>query len=61
MTTNRQFSQNDETFRTWCGRANIPPTPRQASKFRNKEGFVYRFMRENEPSLDSAADGNISN
>ena len=59
--TNKEFADKDESFRNWCQRAGWPPTSRQASKFRAREGFVYRFMRENEKRLDSASEGNISN
>lgn len=59
--SNREFAEKDETFRNWCQRANLPATPRQASRFRSRQGYVYRFMRENETSLDSTAEGNISN
>lgn len=50
--TNREFSERDETFRHWCQKANLPATPRQASRFRAQQGFVYRYMRENERTLD---------
>lgn len=34
MQTNREFSLSDKRFREACERAHIPPTVRQASKWR---------------------------
>ena len=40
--TNRMFASNNKKFIEACKRANIPPTARQASKFRNKKGTAYK-------------------
>jgi hypothetical protein len=35
------FSETNEGFQTACQAANIPATPRQAKKYRNKKGLAY--------------------
>jgi len=40
--TNRRFADTDQSFRHLCSRADIPPTPRQASKFRMRKGKAFR-------------------
>lgn len=39
--TNKQFAASDPKFIEACKLANIPPTPRQASKWRRKQGLAY--------------------
>ena len=39
--TNKEYSQRIE-FTDLCKQANVKPTIRQASKFRRKEGAVYK-------------------
>lgn len=46
--TNREFSK-DKEFIECCERANVKPTARQASKFRNQQGLAYKIgKKENE-------------
>jgi hypothetical protein len=40
---NREFAKNDGFFIECCKYAEIPPTKRQASKYRNKKGLAYRI------------------
>jgi len=40
--THRQMAESDERFRELCAKAGVPPTKRQASKFRLKRGAAYR-------------------
>jgi len=40
--TNRNFANTDEAFNACCADANVHPTVRQASKFRNGYGAAYR-------------------
>jgi len=39
--TNREFARNDELFIMACKLAQLPPTSRQASKYRNGFGRAY--------------------
>jgi len=41
MLKNRQVLGSEE-FKKVCGECGIPPTKRQASKFNNKKGIVYK-------------------
>ena len=41
-TTNEMFAATDTAFRDFCEKANVKPTKRQASKFRNKYGAAAR-------------------
>lgn len=41
-TTNDMFATSDTHFRELCEKANVKPTKRQASKFRNKYGAAAR-------------------
>ena len=41
--TNREFAKTDNHFIRCCEKAKTKPTPRQASKFRNKRGLAYRI------------------
>lgn len=40
--TNNQFSKGN-LFTNHCKKADVKPTKRQASKFRNKQGAVYQI------------------
>jgi hypothetical protein len=40
---NREYAASDKEFIEACKRAGIPPTQRQASKFRLKTGRAYQF------------------
>lgn len=39
--TNADFVKQDDKFKSACEKVNTPPTIRQASKFRNKQGLAY--------------------
>jgi len=43
--TNAFFAKNSKTFIKACKKADIPPTSRQASKFRRKMGLAYSTIR----------------
>ncbi len=43
--TNRKFAKEDEKFLQACVDAEFEPTVRQASKFRNKKGKVFKKLR----------------
>ncbi len=43
--TNRKFAKEDEKFLQACVDAEFEPTVRQASKFRNKKGKVFKRLR----------------
>ena len=38
----RIFAETDKAFINACGEADIKPTARQASKWRNKRGLAYK-------------------
>jgi hypothetical protein len=40
--TNKVFSETDETFKLKCRAIEINHTKRQASKWRNKKGILYK-------------------
>lgn len=40
LLSNESFAQQDELFRILCDAANVEPTARQASKYRNGKGAV---------------------
>ena len=40
-TSNKRFAEVDVAFRRACQRAGIPPTTRQASKYRLEKGSAY--------------------
>ena len=44
MLTNQKFSQEIEAFKMACNKANVKPTKRQASKFRNMQGSAYKAV-----------------
>lgn len=39
--SNSKFAETDRVFKKACEIAGAPPTPRQASKYRNKRGLAY--------------------
>lgn len=39
--SNVQFAKTDVAFQEACSKAGVEPTPRQASKYRNKQGKAY--------------------
>lgn len=41
--TNTEFTKND-LFLSACKKANVKPTTRQASKFRNRKGAAYKIV-----------------
>jgi len=43
---NSEFAEKDEVFLKACEKADVKPTKRQASRFRNKKGMAYRFKRK---------------
>ena len=47
--TNREFVEKSEVFRESCSGAQIEPTIRQASKWRNRKGKAYRYHGSNVP------------
>lgn len=55
---NREYSQSDAEFIAACKKAGIPPTQRQASKFRLKSGRAYQFR--NGRSVDNAEESSIN-
>lgn len=44
--SNAQYAKTNSHFLMCCEKANVPPTSRQASKFRNKYGAAYIVHRE---------------
>ena len=44
--TNKNFTKSDTTFIKCCEVAKIKVTPRQASKYRNKQGKAYNFRNQ---------------
>lgn len=44
--TNQMFADSDENFRAACAAAGIPPTRRQASKFKLGFGRAYEAWRD---------------
>lgn len=41
--SNKMFAKESPLFKKACERAEIPPTIRQASKYRNKQGKAYNL------------------
>jgi len=41
--TNTEFAAKNEEFKKACEEANLKPTPRQASKWRNKKGLAWKI------------------
>lgn len=44
--THKQFSQSDVVFKRACELANLPNTPRQASKYRAGRGRAFKFRAQ---------------
>ena len=44
--TNAEFAKKDEFFIECCKKAKVEPCPRQASKFRRKQGLAYKVGRQ---------------
>lgn len=44
--TNAKFAQRDESFMKACSKVGIPPTSRQASKWRMKKGLAWKKGRK---------------
>ena len=42
--TNQEFARTDRVFKMACELANIKPTARQASKFRNCKGTAIKYQ-----------------
>jgi hypothetical protein len=42
--TNAKFALEDKAFRAACTQAEVEPTTRQASKFRNNQGSAYKGL-----------------
>lgn len=42
--SNRDFAANNTTFQAKCTEVGVEPTKRQASKYRNKTGKVYKSV-----------------
>jgi hypothetical protein len=55
--TNQEFALSDKAFREACERAGIPPTRRQASKWRLKDGRAWEHR--NGAALDESIDTHI--
>ena len=43
--TNEEFRKCDPVFKKACEAANIEPTSRQASRWRNKKGIAYKVSK----------------
>ena len=43
--TNRMYAQENKEFNDACSKFDVKPTSRQASKFRNKKGVLYKKMK----------------
>jgi len=44
--TNTKFAEVDKVFNASCSHAGVQPTPRQASKYRNKKGSAYAYRTQ---------------
>jgi hypothetical protein len=49
--TNKQFAEQDETFKAACEQVNLQPTKRQASKWRSKKGKAWVMMNVGKRTL----------
>lgn len=58
MMNNREFAQFDKEFQDACRKAGIPPTQRQASKFRLRSGKAFQFR--NGRTIDNAEENGIN-
>ena len=45
--TNREFAETNKAFQCACTVAEIPPTTRQANKYRRKLGLAYTMEKRN--------------
>jgi len=43
--SNATFAETDQTFQVACEKAGIPPTRRQASKWRRKKGLAWTHRK----------------
>lgn len=43
--TNAQYANKDKLFRTACEIAEVKPTRRQASKYRNQKGSAFKWRK----------------
>jgi len=43
--TNKEFLEQDQIFKRACELVQLPPTKRQASKFRNKKGKAFKGLK----------------
>ena len=43
--SNKHFAETDKPFQIACQVASIPPTKRQASKWRNGKGLVWKTFK----------------
>lgn len=48
---NLKFSKEDKIFNKACELAKVNPTQRMASKWRNKKGTAYNFIKEAKLSI----------
>lgn len=44
--SNKEFCATNAQFIDACRRADIKPTKRQTSKFRNKQGIAYKKLKQ---------------
>lgn len=44
--SNRQFAESNPRFKNACEKAGVPPTKRQASKFRNERGAAWKALKK---------------
>jgi len=44
IVTNKAYATTNDRFIVTCANANIKPTSRQASKWRNGKGAAYKFV-----------------
>jgi len=44
--TNKEFAERDKAFRAACEKVGIPPTTRQASRWRRKRGLAWEAVRK---------------
>ena len=43
--TNSEFAKTNKKFKEFCKIANVNPTTRQASKWRNQKGTAYKLFK----------------
>jgi hypothetical protein len=44
--TNKEFAETNKAFQKACENAGVKPTPRQASKYRNKKGKAWKTKKK---------------